>query len=378
MVVIICSLSNACKQQSDIEDLSHRIDSLSLVKSDKVKLPLDSITSISARVLNMRIEEGVEILSFLQGSNIHQYDFKKRAKISTLMLDEQSQGLGRVWGFGIKNEDTIVVASRYKISVLDSKGKSRQYFQIQRRYNEKKLNESICSFGNENLVFIDKSIYSMTIPQVNIGNDINIGKRLLKQVNNIAFSWDLENDTFQYFLSFPEKLVSNHYSAFFREKGSQTYNSRNETLIYSFGASDSLYVYDKFGNFTGQHLATSRLYPEIPSATANIYSDQRYRVEFAYTTPRYSHVVYDKYRNLYYRIIQHPLTDQEFLNNDWTPESGVIILDKKFRIVGEVNHLGKDLDVTNPFVVQDGLVFLNRFPEDEDYMELEVFEIQKL
>jgi hypothetical protein len=72
----------------------------------------------------------------------------------------------------------------------------------------------------------------------------------------------------------------------------------------------------------------------------------------------YSHIMYDKYRDIYYRFAEMPceLGPNEYVYNDAKArEFSVIIFDKDFRIIGETKFPGNKYFYKMSFIGRDGL-----------------------
>ena len=72
----------------------------------------------------------------------------------------------------------------------------------------------------------------------------------------------------------------------------------------------------------------------------------------------YSHIMYDKYRDIYYRFAEMPceLGLNEYVYNDAKArEFSVIIFDKDFRIIGETKFPGNKYFYKMSFIGRDGL-----------------------
>jgi hypothetical protein len=142
-------------------------------------------------------------------------------------------------------------------------------------------------------------------------------------------------------------------------------NDRDEMII-SFPADDHIYVYDissgntekKFAGYSGK----DRIFPlSSKSATGDLlhYLEQT----------QYVGVFFDRYRNLYYRLVVHPLYDYDV--NDrytWSKKISVIILDYSLNKVGEYDLEEYTGQYSKTFVSEEGL-HINVESEDDDYLK---------
>ena len=136
------------------------------------------------------------------------------------------------------------------------------------------------------------------------------------------------------------------------------YNYKDNRLVCSFMESDSIMVTDdltnvKYYNAKSQFLR--KMTPYINDKDITVAGLVR-RME----NPKYWHLMYDKYRDVYYRFAEMPceLADNEDPYDNFAPrarEFSVIVLNKDFRIIGETKFPGKRYFYKMSFVGRDGL-----------------------
>ena len=101
--------------------------------------------------------------------------------------------------------------------------------------------------------------------------------------------------------------------------------------------------------------------------------------------PLYTHVLYDKYRNVYYRFVELPYE----LQDDESPfeepkgrEFSVIVFDRNFQIIGETKFPGGKYFYKMSFVGRDGLYISENNlanPEfDEDKLVFACFKLEDI
>lgn len=139
---------------------------------------------------------------------------------------------------------------------------------------------------------------------------------------------------------------------------SYDYNEKAGRLICSFMKYDSIMVTDnlcdvKWYNAKSKYLKSMK--PNVNNHTNDLGALTRYSEE-----PKYSHIMYDKYRNIYYRFVEMPceLADNETPYDESAPkarEFSVIILNDKFEIIGETKFPGNKYFYKMSFVGKDGL-----------------------
>ncbi|MDR2773493.1 MAG: DUF4221 domain-containing protein [Tannerella sp.] len=94
----------------------------------------------------------------------------------------------------------------------------------------------------------------------------------------------------------------------------------------------------------------------------------------------YSAIIYDKYRNVYYRMVEHPWKDYH-QGMDWMPwlkQISIVILDGDLNFIGEtVLDMEYRLSSSQFMVTADGLL-LHKRTDDEDELIFDLFTLTKL
>ena len=134
------------------------------------------------------------------------------------------------------------------------------------------------------------------------------------------------------------------------------YNYKDNRLVCSFLMFDSLMVTDDMKTirwYDAKSRYLDRMRPILKEG-ANGFVGIKEAVEAA----SYSHIMYDKYRDVYYRFAEMPceLGPNEYVYNDQKArEFSVIIFDKDFRIIGETKFPGNKYFYKMSFIGRDGL-----------------------
>lgn len=137
---------------------------------------------------------------------------------------------------------------------------------------------------------------------------------------------------------------------------SYDYNHKDNRLVCSFIGYDSLMVSDDLKGvkwYDGKSRYLPSLRPILPETSAGIRSLTKLKER-----GRYLHIMYDKYRDVYYRFVEHPIS----LEANETPyeepgrrEFSVIVFNNKFEIIGETKFPGNKYFDKMCFVGKDGL-----------------------
>ena len=163
---------------------------------------------------------------------------------------------------------------------------------------------------------------------------------------------------------------------------SYDYNYKENRLICGFFGYDSLMVTDdlkhiRWYNAKSRYLKSMK--PKLGNAMAGINSI----IEFC-ETPKYWHIMYDKYRNVYYRFAEMPYKlapNESPYDEPKGKEFSVIVLNADFEIIGETRFPGKKYFYKMSFVGKEGLYISENNLEnpqfDENKLVFTCFKIKK-
>jgi len=139
-------------------------------------------------------------------------------------------------------------------------------------------------------------------------------------------------------------------------------------LVFSFGITDSLVIISPGGE-PRKYYAGSKQFTKIkpfnPDSVGMAYW-RRYTCEKS----SYGQIVWDQYRQVYYRVLLKPIAS---VNDDGTANTAmdkpwsIIILDDSFRILGEVDMPSRTYDWRFIQVIPEGLMIANNHPQNPIY-----------
>ena len=151
---------------------------------------------------------------------------------------------------------------------------------------------------------------------------------------------------------------------------SYDYNYKENRLICGFFGYDSLMVTDdlkhiRWYNAKSRYLKSMK--PKLGNAMAGINSI----IEFC-ETPKYWHIMYDKYRNVYNRFAEMPYKlapNESPYDEPKGKEFSVIVLNADFEIIGETRFPGKKYFYKMSFVGKEGLYISENNLENPQFDE---------
>jgi hypothetical protein len=95
-------------------------------------------------------------------------------------------------------------------------------------------------------------------------------------------------------------------------------------------------------------------------------SDAEYTLAYFTSTPSYRNIIYDRYHDRYYRILELPPAEKKTDNRKLAgKEASLIAFDKDFKYLGEA-AIPQTLALDNFFITADGIYFLNAHNKDQN------------
>ena len=142
---------------------------------------------------------------------------------------------------------------------------------------------------------------------------------------------------------------------YYEDTPSRVRNSKNQSVV-SFGFSDSIYVLSEKDTLRIEAKSghSKEFRPFDPKEEANMTYIEEYFVE----ETRYYRIIFDGYRNLYYRVVLHGIP---YRNGDGTKNLyqdkpfSILILNENFQTLCEYSFPAKTYDFRNMVVTNEGL-----------------------
>lgn len=152
--------------------------------------------------------------------------------------------------------------------------------------------------------------------------------------------------------------------------------SPQNEMVISFPADDSIRVYNFQTRQTRSYFAGYSIPYEIrPARSKSMVSVTR----SVYDQVQYYCICYDRWNELYYRILTLPVAEDYDVNSkrNLSRSLAVVILDKDFQKVGEYNVQEKSDRCGSVFVSPEGL-HVHVYSDDDDYLTFMTLKPQKL
>lgn len=235
---------------------------------------------------------------------------------------------------------------------------------------------------------ISKQTYSVSpypftdLPILKVGNILILHGKNGPEVESglqpaTTILYDLNSDDLRLVNPYPAiygEPINEKWGTFTYRTTPYTLNPKNE-MVLSFPADDSISVYnittDTYMKFFAGYSLETNIEP-LPLNSSQTDFQEQYLEQYQYVG-----ILYDKYHNLYYRLVMLPTFDYD-LNTFSTQhkEIAVIILNSSFEKVGEYNLNRAYYKIRNVFVSKEGL-HINVQSDDDDYLKFITLNVLK-
>lgn len=377
---LIIGCSSPKQKYSKLELISKRI----------LEIPLDENTSSvwgTLQYLDLGEDEFLVFHDLIQSQNkaihfSHLNDFEKSFQVNVSI--EGPHGVGHLDGVLVKNLDSIYVLNRfaYRLYQIDKFGKviNKYSFIDEMDKSSKKLTYLPGSLPANPIVDFGQQLFLPARP------DVNPLENFKYKSFNTGILLNLKNKSFSYQLNYPKSYHDSGFWGMQLEMASTVVNFKDSTIIQSFPIEDELMVYDFDLNLIDTPSLFSEFYqdkfhslPE-PSLEPEIYYPH------IYSNPSNKSILFDPYRDLYYRIYNGPYpeaTIKNMANSNFTfwdqkneyPNRIIMVFDRSFKEVGVIELDKERYFVDFIRVVKEGLL-IEVQSDDEDKKIFEIFEVE--
>lgn len=194
---------------------------------------------------------------------------------------------------------------------------------------------------------------------------------------------DLKTNSLRFSNKYPHQLYGFNYNwdgGLFTEVYSDLHSDGNK-LVLSFPVSHDLYIADLNKNEYKKVYGGSNFAGTIISSNKPLRKSSREEIlSNIIGQDEYTAIKYDKFRKVYYRFLFKRKTESD-QKNDWKEKPvAVIVMDNKFRYLGEtVIGTGEEWNWQNSFVTKEGLnIEYTGTKNDENFLTLKVFTPKKI
>ena len=366
--------SYSCKGEKGEPQDNYTLEATENIKS----YPLDSYVKYNPFYLWTFEENGKRYLSFLNygTTQLYFYDFDTEKFLSKVTLEQEGpDGVGILSGYYIKDFNHIYVSSYIYQGIIrvDTTGVIVQKIPYRKTGSGYKIISSYNASSHPYLppIFIVDKMY---ITQQNNERFCPAEKTPISVViDTVQKKYTSLPLTFSILT---EKQKESNGDDF-----SRTYDGKN--FIYSFYVDEDILV-TSIDHAEVKRIKAKSKYINTPDEKLDFESESA--PIKVLTLARYGDLIYDPYREVYYRFA-YPKTELEDNVNWWgkaiygRKKFSVIILDKDFQIIGETLFPEAIYNPYASFVSKEGL-YISRdyqinYDQSEDFMTFELFKLIK-
>jgi len=379
-----CILS--CSGPANQSNQSTATYDIGLVEEKKIILPVDEKTYYMSRTIFPFEKEGREFLCF---GNIEKsqyeiiiYDLENHNVYKRIPLERQGpDGVPAVRGIKYSEEiDKFILTqnSFSRITLLEENGT------VSHKYSIKSSESPFIGFTISSYFHVPSFLKDSVLYLASEALKPNIKKEEW-QATPLFFSLDLRTTEIDFLpMCYPPVFNKDVKNLSVGSQFSYDYNHYQDRLVCSFITYDSIMVSDdlrtvKWHDGKSRYLRPN-LSPQLMESSEGIEGFAEVK-----RSGHYYHMMYDKYRDVYYRFVEHPCdaTPEEILSDGpKSREFSVIIFDKDFRIIGETKFPGNKYFNKMSFVGRDGLYIsennLANPDFDEDKLVFACFKLEDL
>ena len=312
-------------------------------------------------------------------NSIYVYDYLSSNLIKKIQFDKE--GSDGVYpyrsGYYISSFDSIYFRSMStnRLYVLNESGMKYQTINLRADLNHNVIPPTIkittetpiykignvlylCGSINEEIEDLD-SIYGLLVTKISSHDDFS------NPVLNIGYPSSYRK--------------GNWGDAYFRNV-CWCYNSKEHAFYLSFANDHYIYKYDKSMEMVDKIYAGSAFADDICSIDhpQNIPLPKSKRIAHYLSSFYYRGIIYDKYNDVYYRILEHPWENFNPNERPWKKPISIAVFNSDFKYLGE-KLLSEEynLSADNIFVSKEGL-FIRKETDCEDELIYSIFRLNKI
>ncbi len=355
-----------------LTDCKHSQENLYTLLSteDSLVFELNPQTSMLIKALFLYTDEsGKEYLTFQNDvePEILWYDMDSQQYIKTMKLDmEGANGVGQFVGYRVVNENEIYIpeSMRNCIDVVNGEGKIiRRLFYDKTSQGKGTIPFISLSCPYTPIYMMDHKIYIPQSPNLRLENTMEDSPvtLVLDTVTGVLDEFELR---------FPEVITTKEIKG--SSLGDTDYSMcfNGEEFLYSFFFDENISVVSLDGKLRKKIPVKSKYMDKVYEGTQPP-SDLSQLVQLLCEIPMYGNLIYDPYREVYYRFV-YPKTEVGEGNHFdmWMlgrSQFSIIILSKDFEVLGET-LFPKDIYASRHFFIRkDGLYLSTSFVNNPHY-----------
>ncbi|TAE19800.1 MAG: DUF4221 domain-containing protein [Bacteroidetes bacterium] len=367
LYLLIFLILSACstKQEQKNSNSKQFEDKFTLKYKRSIKLPLDTLTSVSTISYQHFVQNGRNYYAHFNEAmkNIYVFDYDSQKLLFIVPLPKEDKAKIEIpRGFYIHNFDSIFVPSimHQTVFLINRKGDVVKKYRYKEKVDKKDMIDVTFFFSYESAFVNNNNLYCIAGMS---------SKSIL----------DIKNGKWQHIPKLPERFNEGFWVGYYYLDTYQAYNRHKNKIYCSYANLDEVYTDDASGKgkvYAGSKFFTEEAIKPFPKGNTKIPYEKRTKAFLQ--SPSYKNFIYDPYRKMYYRIACLPMTESEIKPKleDNRKRHTIIVLDENMQKVGEI-ELPKDEYAEDIMCTQEGLNIINRkkITKNEDAIHFDVFEL---
>ncbi len=387
ILATLLSIATSCsnKQSNDFDN------QISLAGSDTLVFSLDDNTFYTSKAIFQFEDNGKEYLffhNFDRGKpRIIIFDIEKQNIYKSVPLYEEGpNGIAAMdGGWPLDMNHFLITTNSYFCYMVDDKGNILKKIKIWDwdEKDEKTLFAEYCtssfySYYSSPAILKDSILY---FNQYFVGYPHK--KEDWKNVSMFAYANLNSGKMAKSKLTYPDIFSEDEVARTKSYDPEFSYAYTGKDVVVSLHQYDSILVSSDFKH-SRTYNAKSRYFPSIRPKAYNAYKDLLVWLQEESLKPQYYHLLYDKYRNVFYRFALMPYEFPKGKLPTGEPtgqEFSIIILNSQYEIIGETKFPGNTFNYRMCFIGKKGLYLsLNNQGNpnfDEDKLEFQCFTLHE-
>lgn len=348
------------------------------ISNDSICFKLNSHTSMYIKALFPYTDgKGKEYLTFQNEvePEILVYDMDTQDYIRTISLEKEGpDGIGIFCGYYIAswNEIYIPCMMKNEIDIVNSEGTIQRKIPYSQTVQGKQTLPFILpSFPYQPLHILDRNIYIPQCPNPRLGNRTMEDSPVTLVLDTVT------RKLTEFPLRFPRIMTSKRIQGNtlgIELSYSQCFNGNH--FLYSFFFDENILVVSPTGETKHRIQAKSRYIDKFYN-TDNKAPDLASLAKTLCEVPFYGNLIYDKYREIYYRFVypETELSPNDNYMDIWQlgrSRFAIMILDKNLNVLGETLFPDNTFASNLFFIRRDGLYISTSFSKNPNYSDDEL------
>lgn len=309
-------------------------------------------------------------------NSIYVYDYHSASYLNKIQL--YKEGNNGVYphrsGYYISSFDTIYFYSMttQRLYVLNYHGEKYRTINLRANLSDNVIPPTVRVSAESPIYKINQNLYLCGSINEEFEDADSLNNLIITKIN----SYD-DNCTPHLSVGYPDSYRKGNWGDAYFRNTFWCYNEINKSFYISFP--NDHYIYKTDLNKVERIYAGSSYADNISSIDHPKYIPlpKKKRIAHYLSSYYYRAITYDSYRNIYYRIVEHPWINYNPDERPWKKPISVIVFDSNFHFIGET-LLSKDynLSADNFMITSEGLL-LRKETDNEDEMKYTIFKLEK-